>query len=119
MPVTITESDTLSDAAKLLLGQDVEVLVVFEPQGMTGVISERDMVRAVADGRTSSRVKVSDYMSEAQVVSQETAMVGDALNKMRVSGVRHVVVVSGKDVTGVLSLRDLLGLIKFTNHFRD
>ena len=44
MPITISKSESLDAAAKLLAGEDIGALVVFEPHGLVGVISERDIV---------------------------------------------------------------------------
>lgn len=111
LPVTITKSETLGAAAKLLADEDIGALVVYEPNGIAGVLSERDIVRAVADGCNLDAVEVCEYMTEAPVVTEEEAVIGDAIAKMNESGIRHVVVVSGRDVTGMVSMRDLIGLL--------
>lgn len=108
MPVTIAKSETLDGAARLLIEEDIGALVVFEPRGIAGVISERDIVRAVADGFDLSETEVGEYMTAAPVVTDEDAVIDDAVSKMDESGIRHVVVVSGRDVTGMISMRDLI-----------
>jgi CBS domain-containing protein len=110
MPVTIGKNESLASAVKLLADEEIGALVVYEPQGLAGVISERDIVRAIADGFDLEETEVCEYMTEAPVVSDEQAVVGDAISKMNESGIRHVVVTSEGDVAGMISMRDIVGL---------
>lgn len=111
MPVTVSKAESLAATAKLLADEEIGALVVFEPQGIAGVISERGIVRAVADGLDLSTTEVCEYMTEAPVVSDEDAVIGDAIAKMNDSSIRHVVVMSGRDVTGMISMRDVVALL--------
>lgn len=97
---------------ELLADEDFGTLVVYELAGVAGVISERDIVRApIADGGDLDATEVCEYMTEAAIVSEEDAAIGDAIAKMNQSGVRHVVVVSGQDVSGMISMRDVVALL--------
>ena len=111
MPVTITKSESLSAAAKVLADEDIGALVVYEPKGLAGIVSERDIVRAVADGCDLADTEVCEYMTEAPVVAEESAVIGDAIAKMNGSGIRHIVVVSDGDVSGMISMRDVVALL--------
>lgn len=111
MPVTISKAEDLASAARMLVDEDIGALVVYEPQGLAGVISERDIVRAIADGFDLEVTEVCEYMTAAPVVSDEDAVVGDAISKMNECGIRHIVITSGKDVAGVISMRDIVGLL--------
>ena len=110
MPVTISKAATLASAAKVLMDEDIGALVVYEPKGLAGVISERDIVRAVADGFDFEETEVCEYMTEAPVVSDEEAPLGDAISKMNESGIRHVIVASGNEIAGMISMRDVVAL---------
>jgi CBS domain-containing protein len=111
MPVTVVKSESLENAAKLLSDEEIGALIVFEPHGPVGVLSERDVVRAIGDGCDLSETEVCEYMTDSPVVTEEDADVGDALAKMNESGIRHVVVVCGRDVTGMISIRDVAGAL--------
>ena len=111
MPVTVSKNESLASAAKLLADEEIGALVVFEPQGLAGVLSERDIVRAIADGFDLEETEVCEYMTEAAVVAEETAVIGDAIAKMNDSGIRHVVVTSDGDVSGMISMRDIVALL--------
>jgi CBS domain-containing protein len=110
MPVTISKAENLASAARMLVDEDIGALVVYEPNGIAGVISERDIVRAVADGFDLDDTEVCEYMTEAPVASDEDAALGDAISKMNESGIRHIVVTSGRDVSGMISMRDVVAL---------
>lgn len=107
MPVTVGKSESLESACKLLADEDIGALVVYEPNGLAGIVSERDVVRAVGDGCDLSETEVCEYMTVAPVVAEEDAVIGDAIAKMNESGIRHVVIVSKGDVSGMISMRDL------------
>ena len=111
MPVTVSKSESLKAVAKLLADEDIGALVVVGPHGLDGVISERDLVRAISDGCDLDEVEVCDYMTDAAVVSQEEAVIGDAISKMNTMGIRHVVVASRGDVSGMISMRDVVALL--------
>jgi signal-transduction protein with cAMP-binding, CBS, and nucleotidyltransferase domain len=111
MPVTVSKNESLTSAAKMLADEEIGALVVFEPQGLAGVISERDIVRAVADGFDLESTEVCEYMTEAAVVAEETAAIGDAIAKMNDSNIRHIVVISDGDVSGMISMRDVVAVV--------
>ena len=111
MPVTIGKSESLASAAKLLTEEDIGALVVFEPHGLAGILSERDLVRALADGCDPYATEVCEYMTVSPVVSDEEAAVPDAIAKMNEGGIRHVVITSAGDVSGVISMRDILAML--------
>lgn len=109
--ITVSRGESLRGAAKLLVDDDIGVLVVFGAGGLVGIFSERDLARAVADGADLDDEPVAEYMTEAPVTVEYDAGIGDAIAKMNDFGVRHVVVVDGHDVEGVVSIRDLLALL--------
>lgn len=111
MPITITKSESLESAAHLLTDEEIGALVVYEPQGLVGMLSERDIVRAVADGCDLASTEVCEYMTDSPVVTDEDALIGEAVAKMNDAGIRHLVVTSGNDVCGVISMRDVVSLI--------
>lgn len=107
MPVTVTKEDSLLGAATQLAEEEIGALVVFDTRGLVGIISERDIVRAIADGCELHDTEVGEYMTESPVVTDAETEVEVALSRMSEAGIRHLVVASGRDVTGVISIRDL------------
>ena len=109
--VTIPSGTTVLEASKLMVDNNMGLLVIMEPgnKKLAGVISERDVMKAIASGRTL-RDQV-DVVSTKQVVtvkaSSDVAEAAKAMNKNRI---RHVVVVDDQGAPiGVVSMRDLVG----------
>src|SRR5687767_6678710 len=110
MPVTVNKSESLRSASKLLADEDIGALVVFE-QGMRGVLSERDIVRAIADGCDLQETEVCEYMTTSPVAVDEDAPLGEAVARMNEAGIRHVVILSEGFVSGMISMRDVIALL--------
>lgn len=109
--VTVERGESLRAAAKYLAGDDIGALAVVGPIGAAGIFSERDLARAVADGVDLDEIQVEEYMTESPVSADQESYVGDAIAKMNEFGVRHLLVTEDGDVTGMISIRDLLGLL--------
>lgn len=110
--VTIPAGRSMLDAAKLMVENNMGLLVICEAGDRTklaGVVSERDVMKAIASGRklTSPIDEVSTKQVVTVKASSEVAEAAKAMNKHRI---RHVVVVDeqGK-LVGVVSMRDLVG----------
>ena len=109
--ISVTSGETLRAAAKHLADDDIGALVVLGAVGAVGIFSERDLARSVADGADLDDEPVDEYMTEAPVTVPYDSGLGDAIAKMNEYGVRHLVVVDGRDVIGMISMRDLLALL--------
>jgi CBS domain-containing protein len=110
--ITIAAGRTVSDAAKLMLEKNIGLLVIIQGQNSTkvvGVISERDIIRTIASGRTLS-MRVDDVCTKRVVTVYGNSDVAEAAKAMNKNTIRHVVVVDdkGKPI-GVVSMRDLVG----------
>ena len=110
--VTVRGGDTVLAAAKLLLQNNIGLLVVTEATAgdkLVGVISERDIIRVIASGRTVE-IPVNEVCTRRVVTVRGSSDVAEAAKAMNKHGIRHVVVVddAGKPM-GVVSMRDLVG----------
>ena len=65
----------------------------------------------MADGADLDEEPLDEYMTEAPVTVPYSSGLGEAIAKMNEYGVRHLVVVDGRDVIGMISMRDLLVLL--------
>lgn len=106
--VTIAAHRTLRAAAEVLLLEEVGVAVVMSPTGPFGIISERDIVRALAEGEDPDDARVSDYMTYEVCGVDVGTSLEEAATTMERSNVRHLVVRRDGVVVGVLSARDLV-----------
>jgi len=110
--ITISAGRTVLDAAKLMLEKNIGLLVIIQGQDSTravGVISERDIIRTIASGRTLS-IPVDDVCTKRVITVRGNSDVAEAAKAMNKNVIRHVVVVddTGKPI-GVVSMRDLVG----------
>jgi CBS domain-containing protein len=110
MTVVARPDETLDDVAARMRRSDVGcVLVVDDVEKITGILTERDIVRAIADGADLNRTKVEDYMTAETTTAGPQTGVVDAARTMVRLGIRHLpVVADGGRSVGVVSLRDIL-----------
>ena len=107
--VTVRPEQTLAEAAREMIRQRVGSAVVIAGDEPPGIITERDLLRAIADGVDFDLAKVGQYMVAKAVTVTERWHVVDAAGTMMERGFRHLLVVDedGK-VIGVLSIRDMV-----------
>jgi CBS domain-containing protein len=110
--VTIASENTITEAANLMVKNNIGLLVVTEARTngkLVGVISERDIIRVIASGR-ALEILVNEICTKDVVTVGGNSDVAEAAKAMNKHAIRHVVVVddSNKPV-GVVSMRDLVG----------
>jgi CBS domain-containing protein len=107
--ITIPADATLLAVADELAGDQVGVLVVGSMDDVEGVISERDVVRAVAEGRDPQETTARELASRKVVWCDPTATVHEVAELMMEEYVRHVLLGEDNRLVGIVSARDLLG----------
>lgn len=103
--VDVTGVTTLREAARMLEDEAIGSLLVDETRGTLGIITERDLVRALADGVDPDEARVEDYLTDDLLTVERDATVLDVVRKMQANEIRHVVVRSKGGVAGVVSMR--------------
>ena len=107
----VHKEQTVLAAAQLMTEKHIGAVPVLEDDQLVGIFTERDlMMRVVAAGKTPSAVTVGEVMTCDLVVGEADESYQDALRKMQHHGCRHLPVVSGEQLVGIVSLRDLLAL---------
>jgi CBS domain-containing protein len=118
LPITAVTSDvivrigpdaTLQEVADALATNDVGVLVVGDDRP-AAIISERDVIRALAARRDLARTVARDIATDQLVWCDAAATVGEVANQMMEAYIRHVLVEEDGRAVGVVSARDLLGV---------
>ena len=105
---TVTPEDTLAHAAALMKKHGHGSASVVTPGEPPGIITERDLLRAVADGVDMMTATVEQYMTPNAVTITPDWHVVDATRTMVERHFRHLVVVDGSGtLLGVLSMRDI------------
>jgi CBS domain-containing protein len=105
---SIEASEVLSEAASRMQFNEVGSLAVFDGMRFAAIVTERDLVRAMAEGVNPEETPVRVYMTEDPVaVTPDTDVVRAAATMLEL-GVRHLPVIVGGEVVGMVSARDLL-----------
>jgi CBS domain-containing protein len=106
---TVSPDATVFEALHLLAQHEVGALVVMDSGRMVGVMSERDYTRKVAlQGRSSKETRVSEIMTANVFKVTPQTRTRDCMALMRDKRIRHLPVVDGDQVLGMLSIRDLM-----------
>ena len=108
--IGISADATLSEAARLLARKRIGAIVVRDASGaLAGILSERDVVRAVAEESVSALARpVSAYMTRAVATCNELDSIQDLMEMMTIGRFRHVPVVENDEVTGMISIGDVV-----------
>ena len=118
--VTVGPAHTLAQAAKLMSAKRVGSAIVLTEES-PGILSERDVLRAVAEGADPNQATVGDYMTWNAIVATSEWDVMEAARTMQAHGFRHLLVIDGASANqiGVLSIRDLMaGILQCTGELR-
>lgn len=102
---------TLRGVATVLADNVVGALVVGYPEEVLGIVSERDLVRGIADGLDMDDDRVRDVMSEPVETVDVDAPVSEAAAKMLHDEIRHLVVLEDGVAIGIVSMRDVLAAV--------
>ena len=101
--------DTLADTVRQLDDKRIGALVICEGDRVVGILSERDLVRAVSrDGEQALSRPVSAYMSSDVIFAQPTETVNTLMERMTDRRIRHLPVIQDDRLVGVVSIGDLV-----------
>ena len=114
---TVDEKLTLRELAAVLHAQGIGVALVEGPDGSRAVVSERDIIGALADDADPDEIWSADVASDAVVYAPDDEPIIDVARRMEEHGIRHVAIVAEGRIVGIVSARDLLPI--FTNHVRE
>lgn len=99
------------EIAQTMADESIGVTLVRGPHSPVGIVSERDVALAVADGADLDRERARDLMTPDLATIDADAPVVLAANRMLANEIRHLVVTSGTTTVGVVSVRDVLGVL--------
>jgi CBS domain-containing protein len=108
--VVVADGDEpLADAATRMRENQVGALMVMDGERLAGILTERDLTRAIAEGAHPEAVPVAAYMTGWPTVVSPDMDVREAVLAMLEQECRHLPVVEDDQVVGMVSIRDLLG----------
>lgn len=103
-----TPSTSVADVAASMLKGRFGSAVVLEGSTLMGIFTERDVLRAAAARADLTSSRVADWMTGDPVTASPDMDTGEATEIMMSQGFRHLPVVDGKTIAGIVSLRDIL-----------
>jgi CBS domain-containing protein len=108
--VTDSATDTLRSAAERMWREQTGSLLVMDGGRLAGIITERDLLRAVALGADLATATVDEAMTTEVFTVSPDMPLRDAAREMAVRWIRHLPVVDAGQVLGVISMRDVTGI---------
>jgi CBS domain-containing protein len=106
---SIDADATVLEAARFMMEHNIGALPVLRNGELAGIFSERDIMnRVVAIGRMPGTTKISEVMTPNPKSVSVNETVENSLFLMREFGFRHLPIVDGKQLKGLVSLRDVL-----------
>ncbi len=110
--LSIAPSASVLDAIRLMADKGIGALIVMDGETMAGIVTERDYARKVIlKGRSSHETPVSDIMSTGVISTSPDQTVNICMNVMTDKRIRHLPVVEGNKVIGLVSIGDLVKAI--------
>ena len=112
-PIVVAPEDTLGEVAERMTAVNVGAVIVKDFGRMIGILTERDMLKAMAARVHTSEARVRQWMTEDPVTASADADCEEAAQVMLAHGFRHLPVVDdGGHVTGIVSLRRVVAATK-------
>lgn len=108
--LTVAAGEALQDVAQRMVDRDVGAALVTDGSELSGILTERDVLRAVAAGVQEDTV-VADWMTRDPETMAPDDTTQHAAVLMIHGGFRHLPLVEGNDVVGMLSIRDLMRVV--------
>jgi CBS domain-containing protein len=105
--LAVERHDRLGEAAKRMVARGVGAVLVMEADRLAGILTERDLLKAVARG-LSDDARVRDWMTRHPETVESTESTDHAAALMIHGGFRHLPVVDEGRTVGILSIRDLM-----------
>jgi CBS domain-containing protein len=107
--LTIGPNHTLREASRLMAKRHVGAAVVVDPETAgLGILTERDVLESIAAGQDPDSERVSAHLTKDLVFAAPDWVMDDAAVAMVKGGFRHLVVLEGNDVVGILAMRDIV-----------
>lgn len=117
--VTDSPADTLAEAAARMWNAQTGSLLVMDGDNLIGIVTERDLLRAVANGQDPGKVTLKEVMRTDVITCGPQTTLKEAAKVMATRWIRHLPVVEAGRVAGIVSQRDLVGVLAEALHEPD
>jgi len=109
VPISAEAHQTVLEVARLMVQHNIGAVPVLQDGQLAGIFSERDLMsRVVVAGKDPARTVVSQVMTEDPLTVAPNDQLETCMTLMKRHGFRHLPVCSGRDLKGIVSLRDIL-----------
>ena len=108
--LTVSPDERLTEVAQRMVDRDVGAVLVIEGSALAGILTERDVLRAVAAGIQDDTL-VADWMTRDPETMGPDESTQQAAVLMIHGGFRHLPLVEGNEAVGMLSIRDLMRIV--------
>ncbi|TMK21614.1 MAG: CBS domain-containing protein [Actinobacteria bacterium] len=114
--VTDSAEDTLTEACERMRHAQTSSVLIMDDDRLVGIITERDIVKTVAQGLDPKETRVKDIMTTDIITIGPMTTLKEAANIMATKWIRHLPIVEGSKVVGMISQRDLTGVLAEALH---
>jgi CBS domain-containing protein len=105
---TASTSDSFADVAKVMRSHGISSVVVLDGKKLEGIVTERDIVNLVAAGGDPHATTVEHGMTRRDLITVDSKTeLSEAAEQMVSRNIRHLPVVDGGNVVGIVSIRDM------------
>ena len=109
--VTVNSLVPVSEAARMMAARNIGAVPIADGGRLAGIFTERDaLTRIVAAGRDPASTPIGDVMSSELVVASIDESCETCLERMRQAHIRHLIVLDGERMAGIVSMRDLMAV---------
>jgi CBS domain-containing protein len=109
IPISAEPHQSVLEVASLMVEHNIGAVPVLQNGQLKGIFSERDLMRrVVVDGKDPAHILVSEVMTEDPLTVAPHDSLETCMTLMKRHGFRHLPVCSGRELKGVVSLRDIL-----------
>ena len=108
--LSVGADDLIADAARRMVDRGVGAVLVMDGERLAGILTERDVLGAVAEGRVDEAT-VAERMTRHPETVEASESTAHAASLMIHGGFRHLPVTDGGSVIGIISIRDLMRVV--------
>lgn len=110
--ITITQDQTADEAVKLMVEKKVSDVLIIDDNGkLTGIFTERDVVRNIHSKVNLDTTPLKDLMTKQVTTFEPSTAVSAAIHVVAKEGIRHLPVVEGDKIIGMITYRDLVSYV--------
>jgi CBS domain-containing protein len=106
--LTTSAERPVAEVTGMMVKARVGSAVVMQGSWLAGILTERDVLRAAASGSDLTKSPVSEWMTRNPITATANTTVGEAAEVMLTNGFRHLPIVEGRQLKGMVSILDVL-----------